>query len=338
MSPAGARNHETGDVVRPMHRGFSVMADTIAVTGGTSAVGQATIRALVRAGHTVRALVRTRVGAAIVDQWGALPILGDLLDPAAVGALTKGATVVVHAAASVMQSLDATLHARVNVEGTRLLLEAAREQQVRRFIYVSTAAVTLPALTTIAPGHLPYAHTKAQGEDLVLQATSRAMPTLALRPALLWGELDGSNAESSLVSFGGGAQPLSVCHIDNFADAVVAALTRGTGGSAYFIADDDVSPSGQFFRAVATARGIPAAAHVVPTWFALVVAKLVGVWFRVTGRAQHTPFTVETVVTRAKPTVVSTEAAKRELGWIPLVQRAEGLDRLSGVHRAIRSA
>src|SRR2546423_101342 len=98
----------------------------ILLTGATGTVGNAIARALVRRGRGVRALVRTPERAR-----GCLPpevelARGDVTDSASVRAALAGCDVVYHASGLPEQWLaDPDLFRRVNVDGTRNLVEAA---------------------------------------------------------------------------------------------------------------------------------------------------------------------------------------------------------------------
>jgi nucleoside-diphosphate-sugar epimerase len=112
------------------------------VTGGSGFVGGRLIEALVAQGWQVRALVRGKKAAASVAALGAVPVLGELTDQAAVSKAMAGSTVVFHVAALFKMWGKQKDFNAVNVEGTRTLVEAAvATPSVRKVIMVSAGAV-----------------------------------------------------------------------------------------------------------------------------------------------------------------------------------------------------
>src|SRR5262245_66118377 len=100
---------------------------SILVTGAAGTVGSVVAAAL----DGARGMVRRDPGA---NQ-----IVGDLTDPAALGAAVAGATAVVHCAASL--SKDWADCERTNVDGTRNLIEAMRAAGCQRLVHLSTVSV-----------------------------------------------------------------------------------------------------------------------------------------------------------------------------------------------------
>src|SRR3954468_4377485 len=94
------------------------------VTGGSGFIGGALIRRLVSDGGAVAALARSDDAAAVVRARGAEPVRGDLGDAAALQDGMAGADVVFHAAAHLGGWGDPGEFERVNVQGTRNVVEA----------------------------------------------------------------------------------------------------------------------------------------------------------------------------------------------------------------------
>ena len=108
---------------------------TIAVTGGTGFVGQAVVDEACRRGLTLKALARREQAACEGVEW----VSGDLADRAALARLVEGADAVLHIA-GVVNTPDPMGFHLGNVEGTELLVEAARAAEVPRFLFVSSLA------------------------------------------------------------------------------------------------------------------------------------------------------------------------------------------------------
>src|SRR4051794_11008910 len=110
---------------------------TILVTGGTGLVGTRLLPRLVEAGIDCRALVR--VGKAVPS--GVTAVVGDILDPASLAEAVKGVEAIIHLAA-VLRTPEPEQIWKVNLDGTRNLIAAAREHAANaRFIMASTGLV-----------------------------------------------------------------------------------------------------------------------------------------------------------------------------------------------------
>ncbi|HEY0997098.1 MAG TPA: NAD-dependent epimerase/dehydratase family protein [Gemmatimonadaceae bacterium] len=151
----------------------------VLVTGGTGVVGTGTVTALVRHGHRVRLLARhAREGA---RQWpdGVEPRPGDVADPSRVNGCAEGCEVVLHLAAIVEEEPPHRTFERVNVEGTRNILEEAKRAGVKRFVYVSSLGADR--------GDSPYHQSKRAAEALVRDS---GLDWVIVRPGSVYGPGD----------------------------------------------------------------------------------------------------------------------------------------------------
>ena len=131
-----ARRRPSGALVRAL------------VTGATGFVGAAVARALLREGWEVRALVRARARIAATSQRIAVEVVeGDLADAASLERALRGCEALFHVAADYrLGAFDPQQLYQTNVEGTRNILNAAREAGVRRIVYTSSVAtIGIPA-------------------------------------------------------------------------------------------------------------------------------------------------------------------------------------------------
>jgi dihydroflavonol-4-reductase len=262
----------------------------ILLTGATGFVGSHVARALVAAGHTVRALARATSPRSLLDDVPELEwVRGDLLDPPTLAAAADRCEVVVHTAARVVLTpTQAREQHAVNVEGTRHMLAAARAAGARRFIHTSSVAtVGRPRAGELAdentrydwPPGLPYNETKRDAERLVLRADG--LETVVLNPALVFGP--GALYKRTLTLFRlvkWGLLPvvppggLTICDVRDIAAAHVAALTQGEARTRYILGGPHVT-----FRELATTiaevtRGARPIAAVPPAWLHAVAVPL----------------------------------------------------------------
>src|SRR3954468_6358867 len=114
---------------------------TIFLTGATGLVGSHVAEEALRRGHRVRALVRASSDTRWLDRWGVDKVDGDLADRDALRRGAAGADWVFNCAAKVGDWGTLEDFRRLNVAALRLLLAAASEAGVARFVHVSSLGV-----------------------------------------------------------------------------------------------------------------------------------------------------------------------------------------------------
>jgi nucleoside-diphosphate-sugar epimerase len=304
------------------------------VTGGSGFLGGALLDALSERGETVRALARSEAAAAAVTARGAVPVRGDVTDLDALTAGMRGAELVVHAAArrrGGWAALDA-LH-RVNVDGSRTVLQAARSAGVPRLVLISTEQVVLgdrPLVNADESAPYPdrfvgaYAATKAEAEQLVLAASTPELATVAVRPRLVWGRGDtgllpglvAAVRSGRLRWVDGGAHLTSTTHVRNAVEGVLAAADRGRGGEAYFVTD------------LLATRGVVPDVGCVSGRVARAAAGGTGAVWRTLRLPGGPPVDLATVRVVGEECTLRDDRARLELGYEGHVTREQGLAEL----------
>src|SRR3954451_18804103 len=111
------------------------------VTGSTGFVGSHVARALAAQGADLRLLVRSSSDPRNIQDLRAEQVTGDLREPESLKKAVSGCEVIFHVAADYrLWVRDPDEMYRSNVEGTKAILEAARESKVRRVVYTSSVA------------------------------------------------------------------------------------------------------------------------------------------------------------------------------------------------------
>jgi nucleoside-diphosphate-sugar epimerase len=321
----------------------------ILVTGATGLAGRSLVPHLLEGGHVVRALVRRAEDGPALERRGAVPFVGDLLEPMSLERACAGCDVVVHAAAHVAFGARLRTLSAVNVQGTSNVIAAARSHGVRRLVAVGAAATLLGGRlvhdadeTWPYPARPigPYTRTKAEAEQLVLAANDASLETVALRPALLWGEGSVFIAEiiricrrRGFVWIAGGGYRFSTCHADNLAAAVGRAIEQGRGGRSYLVADAERSSFREFATAVLNGLDLDPGSRVVPRWLTRLMAGLVETLCYPFVGSRQPPMSRELIAMIGDPLDVSCDRAVRELGYAPLVSRGQAIERLREWHR-----
>jgi nucleoside-diphosphate-sugar epimerase len=112
----------------------------IFLTGGSGYVGRNLVRHFVARGINVTALARSDESVELVRSLGATVVRGDLLD-ASLSAAMAGCDALIHAAADTDHGPATERQRRVNEDGTRAVIEAARRAGIRKVIHLSTESV-----------------------------------------------------------------------------------------------------------------------------------------------------------------------------------------------------
>ena len=169
----------------------------IFITGASGFVGGAVAKHL-KNQHTIIAMARSERSAEKVRVLGVTPV-HTALNQVTVEDLA-GCDVVIHSGAYVEQWGTRQQFWDTNVEGTRQLLEVAKQAGVKRFIHISTEAVLFDGtdMVDIDESHpypkstsFLYSETKQEAEKLVLAANEDgAFETISLRPCVIWGPED----------------------------------------------------------------------------------------------------------------------------------------------------
>jgi nucleoside-diphosphate-sugar epimerase len=318
----------------------------VLVTGASGFLGGAVAAAVRDAGHEVRTFQRRPSGVVGVDD-----VLGTMTDAAAVGRAVDGVEAVVHLAAKVSLAGDPADFERVNVEGTRTLLAAARAAGVSRFVFVSSPSVAHTGSSISGDGAAPaspsqargdYARTKAAAELLALAADAPGFAVVAVRPHLVWGQGDTQlvgrivdrAARGRLPLLDSGAALMDSCYVDNAASAMVAALDRADAdevhGNAYVVTNGEPRPVADLLDGICRASGVPTPRWHVPAGLARAAGSVVEAVWRVRPGEDEPPMTRFLAEQLSTSHWFDQRRTRRDLRWEPSVSIDEGLRRLAG--------
>jgi nucleoside-diphosphate-sugar epimerase len=319
---------------------------TAFVTGGSGFIGGALIERLRTEGWEVRALARSDGAAAKVRERGAAPVAGDVGDDAALRAAAEGAEVAFHAAAKVEDWGDPAEFERINVRGTRNVIDACRQAGVRRLVHVGTEAAIMAGQPLInADEEVPlrpdspalYSSSKAKAEQLVRDANGAGLETVVVRPRFVWGAGDTTllPAIVELVRagrfrwVGGGGQLTATTHVDNTVEGLWLAATKAPAGGVYFVTDGEPVVFREFVSRLIETRGVTPPTGNVPVAVARVAASASERIWRILRRPGHPPLTRFSVWVSSLECTLDIGRAERELGYRPVRSREDGLAELA---------
>jgi dihydroflavonol-4-reductase len=303
---------------------------SVLIIGATGQVGNAIARRLAADGGDVRALVRSAKRAEVLPE-GVTPVTGDVTDSKSLQAALDGVSTVYHAAGIPEQwRKDTSEFERVNVDGTRNVVEAALAAGVERFVYTSTddALVQGPgeefdeSKLNPTPGQTPYQRSKIEADRIVTMALDRGLPAVFLHPAGVYGPapflvkglndllLELAKRKTPMLLPGG----MGVVYSEDVADGHVRAAAQAEVGSRYILAES-FQPLTDIARAVARAEPRAKVPRVMPMGVARAVMT---VGERVAQMTNKPPLIARSVLLflerGARP---SGARARAQLGWSP---------------------
>lgn len=302
------------------------------VTGATGFVGSHVARALAAQGAELRLLVRSSSDLRNIQDLRAEQVVGDLRDAASLKPAMAGCDVVFHVAADYrLWVRDPEQMYGSNVEGTRAILQAARENRVRRVIYTSSVAT----MGFNSNGHLanedspvsladmigPYKRSKFMAEEVAIEAGKSGMDVVVVNPTTPVGERDIKPTPTGriVVDFLKRKFPayvdtgLNLVDVTECARGHVAALEKGRSGERYILGGENLTLK-QILDKLAVITGLPSPTVKVPYMVALAAGVVDQV---VTGyiRKREPRATIDAVRMGKKKMFVSSSKAERDLGW-----------------------
>jgi len=302
------------------------------VTGATGFVGSHVARALAAQGADLRLLVRSGSDLRNIQELQAERVMGDLRDAVSLKKAVAGCDVVFHVAADYrLWVRDPDEMYRSNVEGTKAILEAARESKVRRVVYTSSVAT----MGFQSNGHLaneespvslanmigPYKRSKYMAEELAIEAGKSGMDVVVVNPTTPVGERDIKPTPTGriVVDFLKKKFPayvdtgLNLVDVAECAQGHIAALEKGRSGERHILGGENLTLK-QILDRLADITGLPSPKIKVP----YVVALATGVVDQVvTGyiRNREPRATIDAVRMGRKKMFVSSGKAEHDLGW-----------------------
>ncbi len=323
-----------------------MMTGTHLVTGASGYLGRNIVRGLLARGHKVRGLARSDASADRIRQLGAEPVRGDIMDKASLEAAMQDVVALVHAAADTEHGRPTKAQDRTNLEGTRNVYDAARASGLKRAVHISTEAVLLdgrPIENADESWPIPqkpaggYSRTKAGAERVALAANGSGMDVVVMRPRFVWGrddttalpQLVAAARSGKLVWFDGGDYLTSTTHIANVVEAVRLCLEKGRGGEVYFITDGDDIAFRPWVTALLATQGVDVSAvKSMPRSLMALVVNAGELLASLTGGALSGPLGRQEYATVGNTVTLNIGKARRELGYAPVMSRAEGLAEL----------
>jgi len=300
------------------------------ITGTTGFIGGRVARQLREAGHEVVAVVRNPAKAQDLAQLGITLHQGDVTEKESMRAPMTGVDGVFHIAAWYKVGVrDKSDGVKVNIEGTRNVLELMKELNIPKGVYTSTLGVNEDTGGKLVdetyrysgPFYSEYTRTKAEAHRLADQFIAEGLPLVIVMPGLVYGPGDTSSVRVTLIQYLQRQLPMiprqsaySWAHVDDMARAHILAMEKGKPGETYIIA----GPMHTFVDGIKIAEqitGVPAP-RAAPAGMFKAMSVVMGVVEKIVPVPDA--YTRESLRGTAGVTYIGDNAkARRELGYNP---------------------
>ena len=233
------------------------MNDLTLVTGATGLVGNNVVRMLLKRGRRVRALVRDSSSDRPLAGLDVEIASGDTRDRTAVREAIRGVGLVIHSAAVVeVGSTRLDYFRLINVEGTRHVADAAREEGIRMVHVSSTDAVGVGSADSPADEEtsfdtsirVPYSLTKFEAETVIQDEVSKGLDAVMVNPSFMLGPWDWKPSSGRMlveVALGRGwlapRGNFSLVDVRDVTEGILAAGNSGQTGRRYVLAGQTMS-------------------------------------------------------------------------------------------------
>ncbi len=243
------------------------------VTGANGFTGSHLVQALEQRGVSVVGLVRKSSNLVRLADCQVQLVYGEITDRDALRVAMTGVDTVFHTAAYVELGLvNAAEMERVNVEGTRAVLDVAQELGVAKVVYSSTIGVygdtqgkvineTFSRVQTDFSS--AYDITKYQAQQIVDRFAAQGLPVISIMPSGIFGADDPHFGpvmqqflKGRLKLWAGGDRITGIVHVDDLANAMILAAEKGKLGAHYIISAGDLSTR-EMFEIFSQATGVP---------------------------------------------------------------------------------
>jgi dihydroflavonol-4-reductase len=272
--PHSKGSEETGETMRTF------------VTGGTGFIGGAVARRLLEAGHEAKVLVRPGADTRQLDGLPVTRVEGDLLDSDSLRRGMAGCDWVFHVAALYSYwGHRWNDFCRANVEGTRQVLEVARQENVARVVYTSSIAAlgvhedgspaTEDTPSTLADRIGPYQRSKFLAEEVARDFARQGLPVVIVNPSSPVGIGDHKPTPTGQIIvdflkgriFGYVNTGLNIIDVEDVAAGHLLAAERGRVGQRYILGGENLTLK-QILDLLAEVSGRPQVRLRIPHWVA----------------------------------------------------------------------
>jgi len=303
------------------------------VIGANGFLGSHVTRQLVADGHDVRVMVRPNAMTIGIDDLAVTRYHGDIWDNDTLREAMAGVDDVYYCVVDTRGWLrDPAPLFHTNVDGTRNVLEVAKDAGLRRFVFTSSYVTVGRRRGRVASeddiivdsGLTPYVRSRMQAENIVLKyAKEQGLPAVAMCVSTTYGSGDWGRTPHGAIIAGAafGKLPfvmsgieLEAVGVDDAARAMILAAERGRVGERYLISEKMIS-NAEVVRIAAEAAGVPAPTKAIPLPVSYALAAAGSIKAKLRGTDEQLSMGSLRLMRAEAP--VDHGKAVRELGWQP---------------------
>lgn len=303
------------------------------VIGANGFLGSHVTRRLVDAGEEVRVMVRPGANTVGIDDLDVTRFHGDVFDSATVAEAMTGCDDVYYCVVDTRAWLrDPSPLFRTNVEGTRNVLDVAKDAGLRRFVFTSSYVTVGRRRGHVATEAdpinrrrlTPYVQSRVQAEDLVLRYAAEAdLPAVAMCVSSTYGDGDWGRTPHGAFIAGAvyGKLPfvmdgirLEAVGVDDAAQALILAAEHGRNGERYLISERMIT-NAEIIAIAADEAGVPPPARSIPVPMLYALGALGTLKARLGGKDAE--LSLKSVRMMRAESELDHSKAVRELGWQP---------------------
>ncbi|MBN2297998.1 MAG: NAD-dependent epimerase/dehydratase family protein [Deltaproteobacteria bacterium] len=304
----------------------------IFITGSTGFIGTHLVQRLVQTKHEIVCLVRSTSKVEKLEKLGVTLVLGDVTDKKSVLEGMRGCDWVMNLAnVYTFWERDRSIYWKVNVEGTRNVMESALENKVKKVVHVSSVAVwgkpaILPFAEDIEVGPertSDYARSKYEGDLIAWDLMrTKGLPLVMVYPAGVLGSGDTRYSGRYIHDLMQRRMPvlaftdtvMTFVHVKDVAKAIVAAAEKKNNIGEKYIIGKHMLSIREFNMIISEVSGVKLPRLSLPVWLAKLNAVLLTALAGLTGRPPLWGLSRDAVSMMSGDTMADGSRAERELG------------------------
>jgi len=259
------------------------------VTGANGFTGSHLVRELEKQGYEVVGLVRPSSDLSRLQDCSLSLVKGDLCDRATVEQAMSGVDWVFHTAAYVeIGVVNAQAMAKVNIEGTRTVMEMAKQNGVSKVVYCSTIGVLGDTQGEVVDETFtrqqqnfssPYDWTKYEAQKIVDEMAQQGLPVVSILPSGIMGADDPHFSqiiklftEGKLKFWPARDRATGIVHVDDLVTAMIKSAQMGQPGERYLISAGEMK-IGDMFDLMSEKTGVPTPKE-APQWLVRIIGNV----------------------------------------------------------------
>ena len=311
------------------------------VTGGTGFTGSHLIKRLIKEGHEVTALVRNTSDLSVLEGLQVRFIYGEMTDRQKIFEGIKGADRVFNIAAAYRKAnLSEKEFWDTNFEGTKNILDACLEHNVKKMVHCSTIGVVTTVKnppgdenSQVCPGD-DYQKSKCAAEfEVIKYAKEKGLNAIVIRPCGIYGPGDmrllkifKMIARRKFLFFGNGRALYHMIYVDDLVDAfILSAKNENISGEVFIIGDEKFITLNELAKMIAREFNAPVPKIHLPYKPFELAAICLEFIYRILKIKKDPPIYRRRMAFFKKSRAFSIEKAKKMLGFAPKTDLATGI-------------